>query len=127
MQRAAPNSPKRRPQLTSNHASCFCCASSQDKVLTASLKRLDDATLGALKRHGIRCFECPVHRDGGFWQMNLLGIGHGRVVVDDSDCAFNERLRSIGLKPIPVAMRHVAEAYCGLFHCTTLDLKRRPG
>ena len=98
-----------------------------ETVLVADRKMPDDETVKMLKAAGYRIFVCAEGEDGGFWHMNCLSIGHGRVFVDDSDEQFLEQLRSLGCKPIPTSMRCCRMAYYGMFHCTTLDLKRRSG
>ena len=100
-----------------------------DKVLLADRKMVDRATLKFLHSRGVRSFpQPPSPVDDSFWHLNLLSLGHGKVCCDGSAALqpFRERLRSIGLKPIPLSMAACREAYAGAFHCTTLDLKRRP-
>ena len=76
---------------------------SKDIVLCAERKMIDDKTAQQLRVAGLRLVPVPAsQKDGSFWHMNLLGLGHRRLVIDNSNRRFNEQLKSLGFKTIPV-------------------------
>jgi len=75
----------------------------QDMVLTASRKQIDAPTRNVLRDAGIKMVPVPASsHDHSYWHMNLLCIGDGRIIIDNTNKQFNKQLESLGFKTIQV-------------------------
>ncbi len=60
-----------------------------------------------------------------YWMnINVLALDHKRVVVEASQISTIRALKDWGFEPIPCPFFHYAQLV-GLFHCATLDIRRR--
>lgn len=59
-----------------------------------------------------------------WWNINVLTLGHNKVVVEASQTATIKALKEWGFEPIPCPFFHYAQLV-GLFHCATIDIRRR--
>ena len=61
-----------------------------------------------------------------FWlNVNVLALGHGRVIVEASQKATIRALKDWGFEPIPCHFANYI-SLGGVFHCATIDIRRRP-
>lgn len=62
---------------------------------------------------------------GYFWlNVNVLALGHERVIVEATQTSMIKALKAWGFKPIPCAFESYYP-FLGSFHCATLDIRRR--
>ena len=62
---------------------------------------------------------------GYFWlNINVLVLDHERLVVEASQTSTIKALKDWGFKPIPCSFMKYAD-FGGLFHCATVDIRRR--
>merc|ERR1719461_1885392 len=66
----------------------------------------------------------PLWLSSKWLSMNVLMIDERRVLVEKSEIPTHRMFESLGIKPIPVSIRH-ANSFGGGFHCWTADIRRR--
>jgi len=70
-------------------------------------------------------FFCGITREtSSFIAMNLFLIDEERVFVDAQQSRLIKKLKSIGMRPIPIPFE-LPPFLGGAFHCVTLDIRRR--
>ena len=67
--------------------------------------------------------EPPLFMTSAWLIMNVLSLGNGKVIIEESDTEFGEWLKARGMEPIYCPFRHV-HSIGGSFHCATVDLIR---
>ncbi len=64
---------------------------------------------------------------GFYWlNVNVLPLDHTHMVVEASQTSTIKALKNWGFEPIPCPFFHYAQLG-GLFHCATIDIRRRSG
>ncbi|KAF6774928.1 hypothetical protein AHF37_05882 [Paragonimus kellicotti] len=66
----------------------------------------------------------PMWLGSNWLSMNVLMLDQNRVLVEAEETTIQKMYEDIGVKPIPVKMRH-ANSIGGGFHCWSCDIRRK--